>query len=541
MTRSAQTDRFVHDRLPPRAQWPELRHDLPELQFPDQVNLVERLLDGAAAKGWADRPLLRSPQVTFTYAEVRERVDRIANHLMHGLKLEPGNRVLLRGGNSIGMALSWLAVVKAGLIAVATMPLFRAAELSKVIDKAQPVAAICDARLLPELEQAQRAHPDVLQHVLRFNAPDDPQDLGALAARQPPRFTACPTAADDIALLAFTSGTTGAPKAVVHTHRDVLAACECWPRHVLKPTPDDVVTGSPPLAFTFGLGGLLLFPMWAGASIFYPDGPYNPESMVRQMRAHGVTTCYTAPTFYRQMAPHAQAIGIPSLHTCVSAGEALPDATRQLWKQATGIEMLDGIGATEMFHIFISSAGAAVRAGAIGKVVPGYQARVVDDAGREVPRGTLGKLAVIGPTGCRYMDDARQAGYVRDGWNHPGDAFVQDADGYFHYQARDDDMIITAGYNVGGPEVEDCLLTHPAVAECGVVGKPDEARGMIIKAFVVLKPGQSGDEALVQALQEHVKQAIAPYKYPREIEFVTALPRTETGKLQRFKLRQQTT
>ena len=431
MTRSAQTDRFVHDRLPPRAQWPELRHDLPELQFPDQVNLVERLLDGAAAKGWADRPLLRSPQVTFTYAEVRERVDRIANHLMHGLKLEPGNRVLLRGGNSIGMALSWLAVVKAGLIAVATMPLFRAAELSKVIDKAQPVAAICDARLLPELEQAQRAHPDVLQHVLRFNAPDDPQDLGALAARQPPRFTACPTAADDIALLAFTSGTTGAPKAVVHTHRDVLAACECWPRHVLKPTPDDVVTGSPPLAFTFGLGGLLLFPMWAGASIFYPDGPYNPESMVRQMRAHGVTT-------------------------------------------------------------------------------------------------------------CRYMDDERQARYVPDGWNRPGDAFVQDADDYFHYQARDDDMIITAGYNVGGPEVEDCLLTHPAVAECGVSGKPDEARGMLIKAFVVLKPGHAGDAAMVKALQEHVKQTIAPYKYPREIEFMTALPRTETGKLQRFRLRQNT-
>ena len=327
----------------------------------------------------------------------------------------------------------------------------------------------------------------------------------------------------------------------MHTHRDALAACQAWPRHVLRATPDDVVTGSPPLAFTFGLGGLLLFPMAAGASIYFAETAYKPETMVRHMREAGVSICYTAPTFYRQMAPHMQAIGVPTLRICVSAGEALPDATRQLWKQATGIEMLDGIGATEMFHIFISAAGADVRPGAIGKVVPGYQARVVDDAGREVPRGTLGKLAVIGPTGCRYMDDARQAGYVRDGWNHPGDAFVQDADGYFHYQARDDDMIITAGYNVGGPEVEDCLLTHPAVAECGVVGKPDEARGMIIKAFVVLKPGQSGDEALVQALQEHVKQAIAPYKYPREIEFVTALPRTETGKLQRFKLRQQTT
>ena len=536
---SAQTDRFVHDRLPPREQWPEFRYDLPELRLPDQVNLVQRLLgDAVDAKGWGDRPLLRSPQVSFSYAETRERVNRIANYLVHGLKLVPGNRVLLRGGNSIGMALAWLAVVKAGLIAVATMPLLRAAELGKVIDKAEPVAAICDAALLQELEQAQRNHPG-LRHVLRFNAADDARDLGRLVADQPATFAACPTAADDIALLAFTSGTTGLPKAAVHTHRDVLAACEAWPRHVLRATPDDVVTGSPPLAFTFGLGGLLLFPMWAGASIYYPDVPYNPETMVRQMREHGVTMCYTSPTFYRQLAPHAQAIGVPTLRTCVSAGEALPDATRQLWKQATGIEMLDGIGATEMFHIFISSAGADVRAGAIGQVVPGYHAKVVDDAGRELPRGEVGKLAVIGPTGCRYMDDARQASYVQQGWNRPGDAFVQDADGYFHYQARDDDMIITSGYNVGGPEVEDCLLTHPAVAECGVVGKPDEARGMIIKAIVVLKAGQVGDAAMVKMLQDHVKNSIAPYKYPREIEFAAALPRTETGKLQRFKLREK--
>ncbi len=276
-------------------------------------------------------------------------------------------------------------------------------------------------------------------------------------------------------MLAFTSGTTGKPKAVVHTHRDVLASCETWPRHVLRARPDDIVVGSPPLAFTFGLGGLLIFPMWAGASVRFLDAPFTPESMVRQIVEVGATICYTAPTFYRQMAPFARQHGIGRLRICVSAGEGLPDATRQLWKQACGIEMLDGIGATEMFHIFISSAGAEVRPGAIGKVVPGYQARVVDDDGHEVPRGTVGKLAVIGPTGCRYLDDPRQAQYVKDGWNHPGDAFLQDADGYFFYQARADDMIITAGYNVGGPEVEDALLRHPAVAECGVIGKPDDA------------------------------------------------------------------
>jgi 2-aminobenzoate-CoA ligase len=426
--------------------------------------------------------------------------------------------------------------VKTGAIVVATMPLLRARELGDIIDKAQPALALCDAKLLDELEVARRERP-VLRTVVRFNA-EEAGTLEARAAQKRGAFTACPTAADDIALLAFTSGTTGKPKAAVHTHRDVLAACEAWPRHVLRATPDDVVVGSPPLAFTFGLGGLLMFPMWAGASVYFPDGPYTPENMIRTIRDVGATICYTAPTFYRQSAPFARELGVGKLRISVSAGEGLPDATRQLWKDATGIEMLDGIGATEMFHIFISSGGAEVRRGAIGKVVPGYTAKVVDDAGREVPRGTIGKLAVIGPTGCKYLDEPRQVNYVKDGWNYPGDAFLQDADGYFFYQARADDMIITSGYNVGGPEVEDALLKHPAVAECGVIGKPDDERGMIVKAYCVLKPGQQGDAAMVRALQDHVKATIAPFKYPREIEFVASLPRTETGKLQRFRLRQ---
>ena len=534
---TAQTDRFVHDRLPPREQWPQLRYDLPELKIPDQVNLVEALLDKAQAKGFADRPMLRSPKIVLTYADAKERVDRIAQVLTEDLGLVPGNRVLLRGGNSIGMALAWLAVVKAGLVAVATMPLLRARELGDIIEKSQPTVALCDAKLLDELQLAQREHP-VLQTIVPFNLMNEPGSLAVRAAQKDGRFMPCPTAADDIALMAFTSGTTGKPKAAVHTHRDVLAACEAWPRHVLRATPDDIVMGSPPLAFTFGLGGLLVFPMWAGASVYFPDIPYTPEAMVKLINEVGATICYTAPTFYRQMAPFARQHGVPTLRICVSAGEGLPDATRQLWKDATGIEMLDGIGATEMFHIFISSAGSEVRRGAIGKVVPGYTAKVVDDDGNEVPRGTVGKLAVIGPTGCKYLEDARQAHYVKAGWNFPGDAFLQDADGYFFYQARADDMIITAGYNVGGPEVEDALLKPPAVAECGVVGKPDDERGMIVKAFVVLKPGHAGDAAMVKALQDHVKATIAPFKYPREIEFTPSLPRTETGKLQRFKLRQ---
>ena len=534
---SAQADRFVHDRLPPREQWPELRYDLPELQMPPRLNVVAELLDRAPEKGWGERPMLRSSTLTLTYAQARERVDRLCRVLVNDLGVVPGNRVLLRGGNSIGMALAWLAVLKVGAIAVATMPLLRARELGDIIDKAQPALALCEARLLQELELARAGRPG-LARIVPFNAPGQDDGLEALADRQRGPFDACPTAADDIALLAFTSGTTGKPKAAVHTHRDVLAACEAWPRHVLKATPDDIVVGSPPLAFTFGLGGLLVFPMWSGSSVYFPDAPYTPETLVRTIRDVGATICYTAPTFYRQAAPFARELGVGKLRTSVSAGEGLPDATRQLWKDATGIEMLDGIGATEMFHIFISSAGAQVRRGAIGKVVPGYQARVVDEDGREVPRGTIGKLAVIGPTGCRYLDDPRQANYVKAGWNYPGDAFLQNEDGYFVYQARADDMIITAGYNVGGPEVEDALLKHPAVAECGVVGKPDEERGMIVKAYCVLKPGHQGDAAMVRTLQEHVKATIAPYKYPREIEFLPNLPRTETGKLQRFKLRQ---
>ena len=541
MSYSAQTDRFVHDRLPPPEQWPRMSYDLSELQLLAQVNLVQALFEGVARRGLGDRPLLRSPRRTLSYAQARIEVARLAQALVEDYGLVPGNRVLLRGGNSIGMALAWLAVVQAGAVAVATMPLLRAKELIEIIDKSQPTLALCDERLLGELQQAQAQQP-VLKTLVSFDSLHQSGQLALAAARYDGQHPACATAADDIALLAFTSGTTGKPKAAVHTHRDVLAACETWPRHVLRATPDDIVMGSPPLAFTFGLGGLLIFPMWAGASVYFPDIPYTPEAMAQLIFDSGATIVYTAPTFYRQMAPFmqqqaAQRGRAAALRLSVSAGEGLPDATRQLWKNATGLEMLDGIGATEMFHIFVSAAPEQVRRGAIGRVVPGYSARVVDEQGQELPRGSVGRIAVIGPTGCKYLDDARQTNYVRDGWNYPGDAFVQDADGYFFYQARTDDMIITSGYNVGAPEVEDALLGHPAVAECGVIGQSDLERGMIVKAFCVLRPGVVGDAALVQVLQDHVKATIAPYKYPREIEFRDKLPRTETGKLQRFRLK----
>jgi 2-aminobenzoate-CoA ligase len=456
--------------------------------------------------------------------------------------LVPGNRVLLRGGNTPMMAACWLAVVKAGMVAVATMPLLRAKELLPVIEKAKVNAALCDFKLAGELQEAQKLAPE-LRQILYFNAGEYlplVKNLDALALSKPITFKTCDTSRDDVALIAFTSGTTGVPKGTLHYHSDVLAMCDLFPRHILKPRSSDVFCGTPPLAFTFGLGGLLTFPLRAGASTVLLES-LTPEKLLHAFSQHKVTICFTAPTFYRQMALLIQAnpdsFDLSSLKKCVSAGEALPDATRTLWRTVTGIEMIDGIGATEMIHIFISAAPENVKPGTIGKTVPGYEAQIVDNMMRQLPPNAVGRLAVRGPTGCRYLNDDRQKHYVREGWNLTGDTFLQDTEGYFVYQARSDDMIVSAGYNIAGPEVESALMQHPSVAECAVIGKADEERGQIVKAFVVLKPKSTGDDAMIKSIQTFVKQAIAPYKYPRAVEFIAALPRTETGKLQRFKLR----
>ena len=533
---STHTDRFVAERLPPRSDWPELWYPDASIQGSNPLNLVERLLDRAMEQAWADRPLFRSPERTLSYREALAALNQRVHLLRSHCGLQTGNRVLLRGSNSIGFALAWLAVVKAGLIAVPTMPLLRAKELGDIIDKARPVMAWCEASLADELMLARQQHP-VLQTVLLFNQHGPAQSVESLCAGLSAEATASPTIGDDIALLAFTSGTTGVPKAACHSHLDMWSACLAWPLEVLHARMTDIVTGTPPLAFTFGLGGLLLFPMTAGASIFYPPAPLTPERMVQTMAAAACTICYTAPTFYRQMTSYMSVHSLPTLRISVSAGEALADATRQRWRQASGLEILDGIGATEMFHIFISSPVAEFKTGSLGKVVPGYQACVLDDQGQEVPRGQIGRLAVRGPTGCKYLNDERQRSYVRDGWNFPGDAVLQDEDGYFFYKSRADDMIVSSGYNIGGPEVEDALLLHPAVAECAVIGKPDAERGMVVQAFCVLHADCQPCDDLVKALQDHVKQHMAPYKYPRIISFLPTLPRTATGKLQRYKLR----
>ena len=539
---SAHVDTFARDHLPPLGQWPDLLLDRPELRYPARLNAAAELLDATIAAGHGERIALRTDAASCTYLQLRAQVDRICRVLVEDLALVPGNRVLLRGPNSPMMAACWLAAVKCGLVAVATMPLLRARELVPVIDKARVGAALCDARLKDELLAAQAQCP-VLERVLWFDDGDGTVggwragSVEARAAGKPADFVACDTAQDDVALIAFTSGTTGQPKGTMHFHRDVIAMCDLFPRSVLRAGPDDVFCGTPPLAFTFGLGGMLCFPLRVGASTLLLE-KCTPESLLGAIERHRATIVFTAPTFYRQMAAHAKDYDLSSLARSVSAGEALPDATRQLWKRATGLEMIDGIGSTELIHIFISAAPEAVRRGAIGTVVPGYEARIVDDDMNTLPPGSIGRLAVRGPTGCRYLADPRQANYVRDGWNLTGDTFSMDEDGYFVYQARSDDMIVSAGYNIAGPEVEAALLTHDAVAEAGVVGVPDAERGAIVAAFVVLKAGYRGDAEMVRALQAHVKATIAPYKYPRRIEFRDALPRTETGKLQRFRLRE---
>ncbi len=530
---SAHTDSFCRDRLPPFDLWPELHFDLPELQYPDRLNCAARLLDEAVERWGGDRPCLLTPDDRWTYAELRLRADQVAQVLTEDFGLVPGNRVLLRGPNTPWLVAAWFGVLKAGCVAVTTMPLLRAGELAELHDISRPSLALCDHRHVDELD---RAHTPGLP-VLTFGGPAD-TDLTARCAAKDGRFATVATAADDVALIAFTSGTTGRPKATLHFHRDVLANADTFSRHVLKPRQDDVFAGTPPLAFTFGLGGLVVFPLSVGASTLLIDQA-TPVQLADLIAEFGVTVLFTAPTAYRAILAAGAVDRLAGLRRCVSAGEALPAAVWEEFHAATGLRIIDGIGATEMLHVFISAADEDIRPGSTGRPVPGYRAMVVDEHGDPVPDGQPGLLAVTGPTGCRYLSDPRQTSYVRGGWNVTGDTYIRDADGYFWYVARSDDMIVSSGYNIAGPEVEKALAGHPDVEECGVVGAPDDSRGMVVKAYVVLRPGVTGDEATVKALQKHVKAVIAPYKYPRAIEFVAELPRTSTGKLQRAELRRR--
>jgi 2-aminobenzoate-CoA ligase len=533
MARTAHVDSFAADNLPPVELWPDLIFTRPEFRYPERLNCVTAFLDRWVAEGQGDRVCLIEADTTVSYRQLQERVNRIANVLVHRLGLRTGNRVLLRATNTAQMVACYLAVLKAGGIVVATMPLLRAREIAYPLEKSRITLALCDHRLAEEMELARPLAAAPVR--IAYWGSGAPEGLEAMMAEASPDFTAVDTAADDVCLIAFTSGTTGEPKGAMHFHRDMLAICDGYAQHVLAPVASDRCIGSAPFAFTFGLA-IILFPMRVGGAAILLEKA-GPDELAAAIACHRATMCFTAPTAYRGMLKKLGQHDLSSLRKCVSAGEALSRATFEAWRVATGLRLIDGIGGTEMLHIYLSAREDEIRPGATGKPLPGYEAKVVDEAGRELPPGTVGRLAVRGPIGCRYLADPRQSVYVQNGWNLPGDSYLMDADGYFWYQARADDMIVTSGYNVAGPEVEAALLRHPLVAECGVVGAPDAERGAIIKAYVVLEPGAVPDLGLAAALQEFVKAEIAPYKYPRAIEFVAALPKTASGKLQRFALR----
>ena len=533
---SAHVDTFTRDNLPPPDQWPDFLLD--GFDYPERLNAGVELTDAMVARGFGDRTALIGNGRRRTYKELADWTNRLAHALVDDLGVKPGNRVLIRSANNPAMVACWLAATKAGAVVVNTMPMLRAGELSKIVDKAEISHALCDTRLMAEMEGC-AASSGFLKRVVGFDGTSNHDaELDRLALEKPVQFDAVPTGRDDVALLGFTSGTTGAPKATMHFHRDLMIIADGYAKEVLGVVPEDVFVGSPPLAFTFGLGGLAVFPLRFGAAATLLENA-SPPHMIEIIQKYRATVCFTAPTAYRAMlAAMEQGADLSSLRAAVSAGETLPAPVYEEWMAKTGKPMLDGIGATELLHIFITNRFDDHRPACTGRPVTGYEAKVIDAEGAEVPRGQVGRLAVRGPTGCRYLADDRQAGYVQGGWNVTGDAFVMDEDGYLHFAARNDDMIISSGYNIAGPEVEAALLAHPHVAECAVIGVPDEERGAIVQAHVVLREGGEASDATAKALQDHVKAQIAPYKYPRRIVFCAALPKTESGKIQRFRLKE---
>jgi 2-aminobenzoate-CoA ligase len=533
--RSAHTDTFTRDNLPPPPQWPEI--PLHGFDYPDVLNAGVELTDRMVARGFGDHVALIGNGRRRTYKELSDWTNRIAHALTEDFGIKPGNRILVRSANNPAMVACWLAATKAGAVVVNTMPMLRAGELRQIVDKAEVSLALCDTRLIEELIGCAETSTH-LRTVIGFDGTaNHDAELDRVAINKPVRFTAARTGRDDVALLGFTSGTTGAPKATAHFHRDLLIIADGYAKEVLGVTPNDIFVGSPPLAFTFGLGGLAVFPLRFGATATLLEDA-SPPKMIEIIETYKATISFTAPTAYRAMlAAMHEGANLSSLRAAVSAGETLPAPVFKDWVEKTGKPILDGIGSTEMLHIFISNRFTDAAPATTGKPVVGYSAIIVDDNMKEKPRGEVGKLAVRGPTGCRYLADKRQDAYVRDGWNLTGDSFSQDEKGYFHFAARNDDMIISAGYNIAGPEVEAALLAHPDVKECAVVGATDEGRGQIVEAHVVLREGIIPGVDEVKRLQDHVKATIAPFKYPRSVKFIDALPKTATGKIQRFRLR----
>ena len=533
--RTAHTDTFTRDNLPPSQQWPEI--PLNGFSYPEELNAGVELTDTMVKRGFGDHVALIGNGRRRTYKELSDWTNRIAHALVEDFGIKPGNRILIRSANNPAMVACWLGATKAGAVVVNTMPMLRAGELAKIVDKAEVGLALCDTRLMDELVTCAKTSKHLKQVIGFDGTANHDAELDRIALSKSVTFDAVKTGRDDVALLGFTSGTTGEPKATMHFHRDLLIIADGYAKEILNVTPDDIFVGSPPLAFTFGLGGLAVFPLRFGATATLLENA-SPANMIEIIETYKATISFTAPTAYRAMlAAMQQGANLSSLRAAVSAGETLPAPVFKDWVEKTGKPILDGIGSTEMLHIFISNRFGDAAPASTGKPVIGYEAKVVGDDMKEKPRGEIGKLAVRGPTGCRYLADKRQEAYVRDGWNLTGNSFIQDENGYFHFAARNDDMIISAGYNIAGPEVEAALLAHPDVKECAVIGAPDEGRGQIVEAHVVLKDGVIAGVDEIKLLQDHVKATIAPYKYPRSVKFADTLPKTATGKIQRFRLK----
>jgi len=534
---TAHIDTFARDNLPDEGQWPDFLLD--GFEYPERLNAGVELTDAMVAKGFSDHTALIGNGRQRTYKELSDWTNRLAHVLVEDLGVKPGNRVLIRSANNPAMVACWLAATKAGAVVVNTMPMLRAGELSTIVDKAEITHALCDTRLMDDLVACAK-QSRFLKSVVGFDGTSNHDaELDRMALEKSVLFQAVETGRDDVALLGFTSGTTGAPKAAIHFQRDLMIIADGYAREVLDVQPEDVFIGSPPLAFTFGLGGLAIFPLRFGAAAALLEQA-TPPNLIEIIEKYKATVCFTAPTAYlAMMRAMDEGADLSSLRAAVSAGETLPAPVYDDWMNKTGKPMLDGIGATEMLHIFITNRFDDHRPACTGKPVTGYEVKIIDDTGKEAPRGEVGRLAVRGPTGCRYLADERQKVYVQDGWNITGDSFMQDEEGYLHFAARNDDMIVSAGYNIAGPEVEAALLSHAAVVECGVIGAPDSTRGHIVEAYVVLAEGWAADEMTIKKLQDHVKATIAPYKYPRSVKFIATLPKTQTGKIQRFRLRDE--
>jgi len=524
------TDNFAHDNLPSIDLQPDYLCDLPQFQHPEMLNCVERLLDNHIKKGNGDAVCIRTFEESWTYNNLFEKANQIAHVFIDDLGLVSGNRVLLRSANNPMMVACWFAVLKAGGIVVSTMPLLRSKELTTIIDCAEISIAISDSDLADEMNQVE-------SKFLKITSFFRNGDLDKLTQYKPKNFENYHSKADSVCLIGFTSGTTGLPKMTAHYHKDILNICEAFPVYSLQPTKDDIFIGSPPLGFTFGLGGLVLFPMYFGASTFLIEKP-SPDLLLKAIQEYKVTICFTAPTAWRVLTTKLNEFNVSSLRKCVSAGETLPLQVWHDWYDATGLKIIDGIGSTEILHIFISSNEENMIPGATGLPILGYEAKIIDENGNELPINESGKLAIKGITGCKYLNrEEKQKEYVQNGWNITGDIFKKDDNGYYWFVARGDDMIISSGYNIAAIEVESVLLTHEDILECAVVGLPDEERGMLVCAHIVLKDNNKASVEFKKTIQQWFKQVAAPYKYPRVINFIESLPKTETGKIQRFKLK----